>query len=57
MFAIFVRYHDSNDGSAIICDGYYVAGIILQKEQIGALSVYCGLKVGTFQTTQLFCVC
>ena len=56
-FTVFVRHHDSADGTAIIRDGYFETLTVPEDVQIGLLTINGGLEVLALQTTCIRCFC
>lgn len=54
---VFVWYHDGTNGATVICDGYFVSLAVTEDVKIGFLTVDCGLKVLSLQTTQIHIFC
>ena len=53
--AVFVRNHDGYNSTTIVCDGYFVALVVSEDVQISLFPIDGGLKIFTFQTTDVFC--
>ena len=54
-FAVPVGYHDAYYGTAIVGNGYLVAKAVLEYKQISVFPIDGGLKVLSFQATEIFC--
>ena len=56
--AVLIWHHDSNNSTTVVSHCNLIALIVSQHEEISLLSIYCGLKIFSFQTTLVnwFCI-
>ena len=56
--AVLVWHHDGYNSTTVVRHSNLVALIVSQHEEISLLSLYCGLKIFSFQTTLVnwFCI-
>ena len=57
MFSILVRHHYGNYCSTIVSYSNFIALTVLEYIKISLLTADSSLKVTSFQTTDVFCLC
>ena len=53
---ISIRNHNSNQSASIVRDSHFITFTVSQDVEVGFFTGYCRLKVGSLQSTDVFCL-